>query len=115
MCAVRVTSLIMKRPPIRPLSVIRLSRLWPRAGRQGHEAGELWRVGYYSKMDGLDVIWLVDAHGRYAWTIDEAFLKRHFVVIEDSGERSVYGTGKPDLPAVKSAPRSNTEGWFAIL
>lgn len=58
-----------KKPPIYPKSKIKLIKLWPYARKKKHELGEVWRVGYYSKKDGLNVIWLVNENGEYNWTI----------------------------------------------
>ena len=49
--------------PIPPLSVVVLKKLWPHARKQGHEVGEKRRIGYYSRQDGLDCVWLVNPQG----------------------------------------------------
>ena len=85
------------KPPIYPKTVIKITKLWPHARKHGHEIGQVWRVGYYSKKDGLDIIWLVDEKGGYSWTIEEAFLKKYFEVVRTSSEKSIYGVGKPQL------------------
>ena len=82
--------------PIQPLSVLRLSRLWPHARRR-HQLGEIWRVGYYCRHCGVDTIWLADQHGEYTWTVDLPFLQRHFEILVPSSERSVYGKARPKL------------------
>jgi len=83
--------------PVPPTSVLRLVRLWPNARKQGKEAGQVWRVGYYSQRDGVATIWLVNARGEYVCTIDEPFLSEHFEVVETTKERSIYGRGRPRL------------------
>ena len=85
-----------RRVPIAPRSVIRLVRLWPHA-RKRHDVGEIWRIGYYCRCCGPSIIQLADERGNYTWTIDEAFLHRHFEIMKHSGERSVYGRGRPKL------------------
>ncbi len=77
--------------PVPPLSVVVLKKLWPHARKQGHEIGEQRRIGYYSRQDGLDCIWLVNQKGEYDWTIDHSFLRKHFDVIERSEETSFFG------------------------
>src|SRR5207245_6099180 len=57
---------VMRRP-FRPNTVLRIKRLWPHARGKGHERGQLYRVGYYSRQDGLDCVWLVNSHGEYNW------------------------------------------------
>lgn len=77
--------------PIPPGSEIRLIKLWPHARKQGHENGEVWKIGLYSKQDGLDVIWLVNGNDEYKWTIDHEFLKKHFEVIACVKCRKFFG------------------------
>jgi hypothetical protein len=55
--------------------------------------GRVFRVGYYSKMDGLDCIWLVDETGHYEQTIDHECLNKFFEVQSLGKERSLYGRG----------------------
>lgn len=98
----------MKFPrPIPPLSIVRLSRLWPHARRQGHEIGEMWRIGYYSRQDGLDCIWLVNSEGEYKWTADHDWLERHFDLVMLSDESDFHGVNRPVLEAL---PAHNQAG-----
>jgi hypothetical protein len=83
--------------PLRPLTVLRLKRLWPQARKHGHEIGQIYRVGYYCKNCGLNVIWLVDSDGTYDWTADQEFVDRFFEIVEPSRERSLYGKNRPKL------------------
>jgi lipopolysaccharide transport protein LptA len=85
-------------------------RLWPNARPQGHEVGEVWRVGYYSRCDGLEAIWLVNGKGEYVWTVDEAFLRKHFEVVEVARERSIFGRGRPRLGPLPATPRASAGG-----
>ena len=85
------------RMPIPPLSILRIDKLWPHARKQGHEKGDIWRVGYYSKQDGLDVVWLVDEEGSYEWTTDHKWLYQKFEVISFSDETDFYGSDRPPL------------------
>ena len=97
--------------PLRPGTMLRLKRLWPNARKQGKEKDQVYRVGYYSRKDGLNRIWLVDAQGGYNWTADHEFVLRHFDILRLSKERSLYGRNRPafgpltDVPA--AAPKSN--------
>jgi hypothetical protein len=84
---------------------LRLVRLWPNARKQGTEIGQVWRVGYYSRRDGVETIWLVNNCGEYTWTVDEPFVRRHFEVLEYAKERSIYGRGRPRLGALSDRPR----------
>lgn len=89
-----------KSRPIPPKTRIRIKRLWPYARKKGHNVGDVWRVGYYARDDGLDVIWLVDRNGLYDWTIDHEFLEKNFDIIKVSYETALYGRGKPRLRAL---------------
>ena len=83
--------------PIPPRTVLRLNKLWPNARKQGHEVGEIWRVGYYSKKDGLECIWLVNTEGQYAWTSDHDWLYRKFEILSRSDEDDFYGDNREVL------------------
>jgi hypothetical protein len=84
----------MKKIPIPPRSVVRLRKLWPHAKRHGHEKGEVRTIGYYSKLDGLDCVWLVNATGDYDWTTDHEWLYEKFEVLEYSEETDLYGENR---------------------
>ena len=83
--------------PYPPLTVLRLKKLWPNARKQGHEKGRIWRVGYFSKQDGLDCIWLVDESGKYDWTVDAGWIDDKFEVLVLSKERDYFGVRRPIL------------------
>ncbi len=91
----------MKRP-LPPQSIVKLVRLWPHARKHGYEVGQTWRVGYYSRQDGLDVIWLVDAGGEYCQTAVHDWIEKHFEVIYLSDEKSVFGIRRPKLGSIGS-------------
>lgn len=65
------------------------------------EIGQIYRIGYYCKHCGIDTVWLVDPDGKYNWTADNEFVDRHFEVMNDSKERSIYGKGKPKIGPLK--------------
>ena len=52
-------------------------------------------IGYYSKADGLDCIWLVNDEGEYEQTVDHEFLRKYFEIENVSSERSLYGKDRP--------------------
>jgi len=64
---------------------------------------EQYRIGYYSKHDGLDCVWLVNQDGEYEQSADQRFIRRNFKVLERSGETDMYGDGKPVLERLTSA------------
>jgi hypothetical protein len=83
-------------PPCSVISVRRRTRSpW------ADEVGRIFRVGYYSRMDGLDCIWLVDEKGEYDQTIDHEYLNKFFDIQSVSAERSLYGRGRPPFPPLK--------------
>jgi hypothetical protein len=85
--------------PIRPCSVVRVARSSSR--RWLKNVGRRFRIGYYSWMDGLDCIWLVNDEGKYEQTIDHDFLQKYFEVETVSKERSLYGRNRPQLGRMK--------------
>jgi hypothetical protein len=85
--------------PIPPCSVISVRRKAP--SPWADEIGRIFRVGYYSKMDGLDCIWLVDEKGEYGQTIDHEGLNKFFDIQSIAKERSLYGRGRPKFPSLK--------------
>ncbi len=85
--------------PIPPRSVVALKKLWPHARKKGHEIGQKRRIGYYSRQDGLDCIWLVDDKGDYGWTADHKWLYEHFEVLKFSDETDLFGVNRPRIGA----------------
>jgi mannose-6-phosphate isomerase-like protein (cupin superfamily) len=59
------------------------------------DVGRVFRIGYYSQQDGLDVIWLVNEKGKYEQTTDRDFLERYFEPLEISDESDLFGVTKP--------------------
>ena len=86
--------------PIPPCSVISVRQA--RRSPWAKEVGRAFRIGYYSKNDGLDCIWLVDEKGKYNQTIDHEYLDKFFAVESVSKERSLYGRGRPQFGPLKS-------------
>lgn len=86
------------RKPIAPCSVVRAKASPSPSWRKN--VGRRFRIGYYSKMDGLDCIWLVNEQGHYEQTIDHDFLKKFFEIESVSRERSLYGKNRPPFRAI---------------
>jgi hypothetical protein len=93
-----------QRIPIPPLSVVRVAYA-ERNSSFRKLKGQVFRVGYYNKRDGLDCIWLVNDAGRYEQTVDHKFLYRHFDVINFAEHNNLYGRQRPKLPPICSAAR----------
>ena len=60
----------------------------------GHE-GRVFRIGYYSRQNGLDCVWLVDDDGQYIETVDQEMIKTHFEILQRSDESDFYGIDRP--------------------
>ena len=86
------------RTPIPPCSIVRANTSPSKRWREN--VGRRFRIGYYSWMDGLDCIWLVDDYGKYEQTVDHDFLMKHFEIESVSKERSLYGRNRPQFKPV---------------
>ena len=81
---------------IPPRSVVRL------VGRDSDmdgdfKVGDEFRIGYYSRQDGPNCIWLVNASGEYIGTWDQKSLPDYFEVVSLSDETDTYGMHRPML------------------
>jgi hypothetical protein len=86
---------------IPPRSRVRLARFDTNTPSWRKDVGRQFRVGYYSRKDGLDCIWLVDENGEYEQTTNRAFLLKYFDVERLSREKNFYGRGKRRLGKVR--------------
>ena len=76
--------------PISPLSVVRLVHADKKTPTWVKAKGRTFRVGYYSKQDGLDCVWLVNDEGIYEQTTNHEFLYRYFDVLHFSNLELIY-------------------------
>jgi hypothetical protein len=76
---------------IPPRSRVRLVRADKRTPSWDKDLGRQFRVGYYSRKDGLDCIWLVNENGKYEQATDRDFLLKYFQIECLSRERNFYG------------------------
>jgi hypothetical protein len=87
--------------PIPPATVVRVkdshAKKWKEYGNRR------FRVGYYSRKDGLDCIWLVNDDGEYQETVDHDFFYKFFEIELLSKERSLYGKNRPRLGPISSS------------
>jgi hypothetical protein len=81
---------------IPPRSVIRLVRANP-DWDAGLEIGDEFRIGYYSRQDGPNCVWLVDAAGTYDQIWDQESLLDYFEIVKPSDETDIYGLQRPVL------------------
>jgi hypothetical protein len=86
---------------IPPRSRLRLVRFDKQTPAWRKDVGREFRVGYYSRKDGLDCIWLVNEDGKYEQTTDRKFLLKYFEVELLSEERNFYGRGKRRLGKIR--------------
>jgi hypothetical protein len=93
---------------IPPRSRVRLLRADERTPHWQKDVGRQFRVGYYSRKDGLDCIWLVNEKGEYEQTTDRDFLMKYFQVERLSQEKKLYGVGKRRLAKISHARRKST-------
>jgi hypothetical protein len=93
----------MRRIPriIPPRSRVRLIKADTQTPSWKKDIGRQFRVGYYSRKDGLDCIWLVNENGEYEQTTDREFLLKYFDVEHLSAERNFYGRGKRRLRKIR--------------
>jgi hypothetical protein len=89
--------------PIRPRSVVRVCDASRLPAEFKDQTGRIFRIGFYSKQDGLDCIWLVNDNGEYEQTVDHAFLFKYFDILVLSDETNLYGRGCPKIPPVRKA------------
>jgi HEAT repeats len=93
----------MRRIPkvIPPRSRVRLVSADDRTPTWKKDIGRQFRVGYYSREDGLSCIWLVNEDGEYEQTTDRKFLLKYFDLEHLSLEKNLFGQGKPRLRRIR--------------
>lgn len=91
--------------PIPPKSVVRLAACPSNSPHWKKSLGAIYRVGYYSRRDGLDCIWLVNEFGEYQETVDHDYLSKFFDVIQTSDEKSLHGAKRPPIGSVVAASK----------
>jgi hypothetical protein len=87
-------------PVIPPRSVFRCVRSDKRTPLWKTDVGRVFRIGYYSRQDGLDCLWLVNEKGKYEQTTDRELLLRYFEPVRISRETNLFGDDKPKFRAI---------------
>jgi hypothetical protein len=82
---------------IPPQSVVKLLSQW------GTHQGRIFRIGYYSRQDGLNCVWLVDELGAYEQTTDQKSIETDFEVLKLSTETDLYGIDREVLGPISDA------------
>ena len=76
---------------IPPRSVVKLLANW------NEDRGRIFRIGYYSKQDGLDCVWLVNEAGEYEQATDQQSIRDDFELLHLSDETDMYGVERDIL------------------
>ncbi len=98
MIALAVQRRVMKVPAaIPPRSVVRLVRYDDFTPDWSNDLGREFRIGYYSRSDGLNTIWLVNDDGKYEQTLDRDALLKYFDFVTLSRKKDPYGRSRPAL------------------
>lgn len=82
---------------IPPRSVVRLK------DSKGWLGDRVLRVGYYSKQDGLNCVWLVNEAGQYEQTVDQKMIAIKFEVLLRSDETDLHGEDQKILGPITTS------------
>jgi hypothetical protein len=82
---------------IPPKTLVRLSRYDDSTPKWRKQIGREFRVGFYSPVDGLECIWLVDDAGDYIQTTDRRTLLMYFDLQRLSHESDFFGQRRDPL------------------
>ncbi len=93
---VKIPKVIPPRSRARLVHADRRTLLWR------EDIGRQFRVGYYSRQDGLDCIWLVNEKGEYEQTTDRESLLRYFDIEKLTDERDHFGVHKRRLGPLRT-------------
>ena len=93
--------------PIPPRSVVELIKADRKTPGWKEHIGAQYRIGYYFPNDGLDVVWLVDAEGKYCEITDHEFLFKYFKIIHLSSETDFFGIRRRRLGPLKKSSTKN--------
>ncbi len=89
--------------PISPLSVVRLVRWDKNAPSSKKDQGRIFRVGYYSRQDGLDCVWLVNDEGEYEQTVNHGYLYLYFDIVSFADHVNWFGRRRPQIASIRPA------------
>jgi hypothetical protein len=81
---------------IPPRSVVKLLAPW------GNDQGSVFRIGYYSRQDGLDCVWLVNEKGEYERTTDQNSIREDFQILRRSDESDWFGFNREVLGPIST-------------
>lgn len=81
---------------IPPRSVVKLLANW------GNDQGRVFRIGYYSRMDGLNCVWLVNEDGKYEQATDQKSIRENFEILERTEDTDHYGLNREPLGPISA-------------
>ena len=88
---------------IPPRSVVKLVSQW------GDQQGRILRIGYYSRQDGLNCVWLVNEKGEYEQTTDQKSISEDFEILKLSTETDMHGFKREKLGPISGKESSSLE------
>ena len=65
------------------------------------QLGAVFRVGYYSRQDGPNCVWLVNNEGEYCQTWDQLTIRSNFDVVSLSEETDIFGNNRPEIEPLR--------------
>ena len=87
---------------IPPGSRVRLVRATKKTPEWKKIIGTVFRIGYYSRQDGLDYVWLVNSEGEYEQACETEDIHQFFQIEWLSSETDFYGDDRPPLGPLRS-------------
>jgi hypothetical protein len=72
------------------------------------QIGQIYRIGYYSPNDGLQLVWLVDENGEYSDSCMQHEMPRYFKIERLSDETDFFGLNRRRLGPRARSNRSAT-------
>ena len=89
---------------IPPRSFVKLTAAW------GEDQGRVFRVGYYSRQDGLNCVWLVNEAGVYEQATDQKSIDEDFEILKLSVETDLFGFHREILKPILNGDVLTSEG-----
>jgi len=75
---------------IPPRSIVELIKVGEPPHLWKKDLGTKYEIGYYSKNDGLDVVWLLKINTDHRETVDQDAIRKYFKIIYLSDEKEYY-------------------------
>ncbi|KIE42207.1 hypothetical protein [Geobacter anodireducens] len=85
---------------IPPKTIVRLFKYDENTPDWKDDVDNIYCVGYYSRQDGLETLWLVDMKGDYCQTTDKDFLLKYFEILTIGDVEDYYGENSPVIAGI---------------